>query len=437
MLTRFGHGLLAAAGLLLALALLFGNYYLLLAGSLPLFYVLGAASVPMPQGVEVERAIVPGKVPVGGVVRVEVRVRAARGRGLLEVHCPLPEMFALEEGTNLRVLRKARGPLDASFSFAVRCTKRGAWRLPPVAVEVVHALGVLAPRRGGVGGEALLEVKPRLEDLRRVRDLPGLARQVFPEGDLARTGSATTDFRELREYVHGDPPRSINWKATARRAAALAPAQRGRRPRPLVNEYEHEGRKTVWLFVDAARYMEVGSTLDNGFEQAVAAAGSVAKFYLDRGYQLGCYAYNARDQLVHPDTGTGQVLKVAQVLTALDAGEPRQTFAQAVERCRGFLARGKPLVVVVTRVGVDPEGLVEGVRRIRSLLGRRRRRLPVLVVAPDVYGLLPEGEGADAAALLRLQDRHAVARLRALGAAVVEWDPRRHPLASAVLWGAR
>jgi uncharacterized protein (DUF58 family) len=207
---------------------------------------------------------------------------------------------------------------------------------------------------------------------------------------------------------------------------------------PLVNEYEHEGRKTVWLFVDAASYLEVGSDVHNAFEAAVEAAGGLARFYLDRGFRLGAYVYNGHDQLLHPDTGTGQYLKLEHLLTTLRAREPWQGLPNAVQRCRGHLAEDKPYVVVVTRATEDTERLAEGVRRIRGMAGNRRRRLPVTVVSPAVYSLLTDGpRGQEAAQLLRRLDRPALAKVRALGATVVEWDPRQHPFASAMLWGVR
>lgn len=440
MLTRLATGCLALGGALLALGMLSGNYVLALSGAFPLLACLAGLGAQGPGGVEVQRSVEPVRVPSGGVVEVRLRVRAAKGQGLLEVHCPVPDEFVLEEGSNLHLLAKGRAPLDAEVTFKVRCTKRGTWDLAPVQVDALDQGGFAAARRSQHKDEASVEVKPALEDLRRVRDMPGYARTPLPHGDLAVTGTRTTDFKELRAYAPGDPPRAINWKATARRQAALPPrAQRNHHQAPLVNEYEHEGRKTVWLFVDAGTHMEVGSTLDNAFEHGLRASASVSRFYLERGYRLGMYVYNARGQtqLLVPNTGSGQILKVHQTLMRLRTGAPSEGLRDAVERCRGFLHQGRPLVVVVTRASQDTDRLVEGVRRVRSLTGRRRRKLPVMVITPQVPTAKGEGPQEDAAVVVRRLDRHAIARVRALGAAAVEWDPAKHPLATAMLWGVR
>ncbi|MCA1813603.1 MAG: DUF58 domain-containing protein [Halobacteriales archaeon] len=431
MLTRAGSALLHCALALLVLGLTLGNYYLVLAAALPLFVWLGALGVPEPGPVAVERSLSPGRLHVGELLRVEVRVRARRGLGLLEVQCPVPEVFELVDGSNLHLLRKGLGALDASFAFTVRCTKRGSWDLEPVRVESVHGLGVRAPVRLTAGEAARFEVLPRLMGIGRIRAPPGHARLLFPEADHARTGVRTNEFLEIREYAWGDPVTSINWKATARQRSTehfAAP--------PLVNEYEREGKKSVWLFVDAAPYMEVGSTAENVFERAVEAAGSVAKFYLDRGYRVGCYVYNGQDQLVHPDTGGRQFLRIRQVLTDLTPGQPGQGLRAAVERCRGFLIQGRPLVIVVTRLGADQAALTDGIRRLRVLTGGLRRRLPVIVLSPHARHA-PSGTDYQVDALLRPLNRPHALQVRGMGAALIEWDPHRVNLATALLRGVR
>ncbi|HVL87395.1 MAG TPA: DUF58 domain-containing protein [Candidatus Thermoplasmatota archaeon] len=441
MLTKSGHALLATSLALLAAGLTFGNYAYLLVGSFPLFIVLAAIGLDEPRDVRVERNVSRTNVRAGDRVTVEVRVACAGGRGLLEVHVPLPEPFELVEGSNLHLLRKDAGPLEASFAFTFRATKRGTWSLPATRLEAVHALGLRDPVAWVQGDDAVLEVKPRLAGLRRTRAAPGFARRIFPENDEARIGVQTTDFREIRDYAFGDPPSAINWKATARRQAGAAPLPGGGAmpALPLVNEYEREGKKTVFLFVDAAAYMEVGTSVENAFERGLEAAGSVARFYLDRGYRLGAYVYNAQDQLLHPDTGRRQFLRLGQVLLRLAPSPPRQGLRAAVERCRGYLVNGRPLVVVVTRATEDTDGLADGLRRLRAITGRRRRLLPVVVVTPSPYALLPAREeyGEDVVTLLSRLDRPALSRVRRLGAAVVEWDPRRHGFESAFLRGAR
>src|SRR5437667_141815 len=112
--------------------------------------------------------------------------------------------------------------------------------LPMLLVLAGGSLGAphdIAVERSEAGAPLHLEVTPRVLPVKRIRSLLGYARAMFPESDLARTGTPTTEFRELRDYVRGDPPRSINWKATARRQAGIPLGQGHGRALPLVHEY--------------------------------------------------------------------------------------------------------------------------------------------------------------------------------------------------------
>ena len=83
----------------------------------------------------------------------------------------------------------------------------------------MDALGLTQTRQGTLGEPIELLVQPTILNLRRIRGVPGIATSPFPVIDIAKIGVATTDFREIRSYVHGDPVKNINWKATARKAA--------------------------------------------------------------------------------------------------------------------------------------------------------------------------------------------------------------------------
>ena len=118
-------------------------------------------------------------------------------------------------------------------------------------------------------------------------------------------GIITTDFREIRDYLPGDPYRSINWKATARRAVQY------RDSFPKVNEFEREGKKIVWIFLDKSAEMSLGPMIKNPFEYAIQAAACLARFYLERDCKVGLCIYSARgaEKIVFPDVGGRQYYK--------------------------------------------------------------------------------------------------------------------------------
>ncbi len=115
-------------------------------------------------------------------------------------------------------------------------------------------------------GDAAVEITvvPRTRAIRRVNQIMGRAHTRNPNDGIAAAGVATTDFSELHPYQPGDPMRIVNWKASARNSNSANPL--------LVNEYEPEGRKAVWIFMDGADYMDVGTTLSALVDSALEAA---------------------------------------------------------------------------------------------------------------------------------------------------------------------
>ncbi|MBI4392406.1 MAG: DUF58 domain-containing protein [Euryarchaeota archaeon] len=428
-LTRTGYSVLAAATTLMSLGLALGNYYFIFAGLFPLFLALVAMSQPTPSGFTVTREVTGVPARTGDRVKVALKLRCEKGRGLIEAYAAIPPYFELVDGTNIQLFAKGRSIVEKEWSFTIRVTKRGSYVLPPLLVESVHPLGFLKPHTEKIGEPFTLDVRPRLAPVRRIRGLAGIAKRPFPENDMAKIGIKSNEFREIREYVWGDPPKTINWKATARRGEMP-----GMSPMPLVNEYEREGKKTVFLFVDAAKYMEVGSSVENAFEYGLEAASGIAQYYLDRGYQLGAYFYNAAEtKLIYPDSGNKQFMKVTQAAVGVQAGESREGLLSAVEKCKHYIVTGKPLVIIVTRPSGDVEATVGGIKRIRGILGRRKRRLPVLVIKPEFLSLMGAAgiAEADATRILAKIERPASMRVRKLGVSMIEWDPRKTSFAAA------
>ena len=437
MLTRTGGAVLFAGLGLLTSGIALGNAFYAALALVPFALFLAAVSVEAPHGIRATLRVSKPAPRVGEELLVEVEYEVPQGAGGVELHVPLPDTFELVQGHNVKLLAKRpREPLSGAFSFTVRPGKRGAVEVGPVRVESIHALGIRAPATGIAAPAVPLEVRPANAPVRRIRGLSGYARQMFPENDSAVSGIQTTEFRDIREYHVGDPIKTINWRATARN-----PGFHAGTGVPLVNEYEREGKKSVWLLLDAAPYMQVGTSVDNSFEAAVKAATGLAQFYLDRGYKLGAYIFNGdRQAFFYPDVGRKQMLRWQRAVTGLKPGDNAdEGLYGAVERSRRFLVQDKPLVVIVTRIGKADERTFLALKKLRGMSARRRKRIPVLIVSPVVHAHLPANEEYrhDIVDLLRRRERPIIQRVRRSGVRVVEWDPTQAPLESTLLAGAK
>jgi uncharacterized protein (DUF58 family) len=366
---------------------------LVLAAFIPIFMLV--SSIATPFGLKVTSYSISGGKYVGEEFEVEVRVRAY-GIGLLRLEHRLPDFFELVDGSNtvtsfIPIFREVR------VRYSAIATRRGVYRLEKLRWGFEDPLMVTF-REGVEKLDIQLEVKHRVRSVKRVRLARGVARKPFPEMDIAKLGVPGTDFREIRNYNPGDPVKFINWKATARKGEVM------------VNQFEVEGKKAVWIFVDANPYMIYGESDRNFLEAAVEAANALAYYFTSRGYRLGMYVIGAK-RLIYPDSGTRQFSKIARELLLTDVGDEFQSFERAFEECKPFLIAEKPLVILVTRVEkLKPR---RGIARLRRIW---RRGLPVMVISLKFEW----GEGYGARILDGVR-RAFVSSLSGM-ADVVEWE---------------
>ena len=422
-------GFLGLFGGVFILALLLGNFILLSFSLVPLFLILLGLLLKPPKTINVKTGEIKKPIWAGDVIEISHEVVIGDGVGVVLLHQKLPAEFELVRGNNFKIFWKEAGEKSFIWSYSVRCPKRGKYVLPKVNWESRHILGLLQTSFGSSGSAIEMIVRPKILNIRRIRGIPGIALSPYPVIDIARIGVPTTDFREIRNYRQGDPIRAINWKVTARQAGRGVFW-------PLVNDFEVEGKKAVWIFLDAAAYMEVGTTVENAFEYALEAANGVAFYYLERGYRVGVYVYHDERKLCYPDSGRKQFNRLSQELIELKTSPTGDEFPQAIDRCRGYILGLRPLCIIISRLdGPLAKSLLDGVKKLAKFRGRSRRRFPVMVISIPGYEVLPKSTRYEryAALLSRLETRPLVHALQRLGAAVLEWNPRRESFATALL----
>lgn len=370
------HTGLSRSLLLLALvpavaALLLGNATLLLIGGALLVALLRARE-PVPEGGSVDVTLEETRVRRGDRFTARVDATLEPGTALGLAHQPLPETFALDEGSNVHLFDAGTTRQER---FDVACPRRGHYPLEAPTLSAVHPLG-LAPELVLAHGEpAEVTVEPTAVPLRSEPRLRGPG-QRQPGAARTTYGPASTEFEELRDYQRGDPLKHVNWKATAREST--------RNLDLIVNEYEPEARANVWFFLDLHESLEVGTSVDTTLESAIEIALALVHQVTGRGHRVGGATYNGdRKATFYPDSGSRQRLVVAQELATVTPGRGHEGLPSAVERVKGFLARERPVCFVITRPEVHTESLAAGVRRIHKHTASQRGATPVTVLAPE------------------------------------------------------
>jgi uncharacterized protein (DUF58 family) len=234
--------------------------------------------------------------------------------------------------------------------------------------------------------------------LRRTLALPGETR--------SRAVGASGEFFGIREAAPGDPPRRINWWASARF---------GRR---LVNEYSLDRTGDLIVLIDT-RPTGLGPAVDARLlTVSKAAAFGLAESFLRDKSRVGIGTYGEFLHVVPLATGRTQRLRLRNLLLATEVAD----LAGPAERCAVSLRRYFPsrtnTVLLSPLVGESQANLVAHIRR---------RGFPVVVLSPSylpLYSAHGEGLAQDESLVLRF------ARLRRLGelaqvwkdAPVVDWE---------------
>ncbi|HEU4584793.1 MAG TPA: DUF58 domain-containing protein, partial [Gemmatimonadaceae bacterium] len=214
-------------------------------------------TIPARWQLEVVREL-PARVGLGDPVEGSYRVVSRAKRALrVELFDRLPGSVTVERARSARQVVPPEGEISLPFSITGR--ERGEWPLGPIVVRVDGALGLMRRTIRSEPGDSVLVV-PSMTGVRHLR-LLAIQHRLRDAGvrNIRRRGEGTT-FANLREYVTGDDPRHVDWKATARRHKLIT------------REFTVEQGQTVMIAIDAGRMMTQLSDGVPRFEYALSSA---------------------------------------------------------------------------------------------------------------------------------------------------------------------
>jgi uncharacterized protein (DUF58 family) len=390
-----------------------------------------------PSEVEVEREL-PGIVPLGAQARVVWRIshRGGRARGAraragsgpgdprpwdplgrgIRVRVADELAPSLGAGTRrVRVVVPPRGRVTAAT--VVRPSRRGRFTPTEIVVRVEGPLGLVArQRRRRLPG--VLRVYPPF-DSRDEAELRVNKARILEVGLRSAQGrGGGTEFDSLREYGVDDEFRRIDWAATARSG------------KPIVRTYRAERNQTVLLLLDSGRTM-AGRVADvPRLDHAMDAVMMLTSLATRLGDRAGLVAFDREVRaVVGPGHARDQLSRVTEAMYQLQPllveSDYRGAFAETLARFRR-----RAMLVVLTELA--EQAVSETLLPALPLIARDHLVVVASVSDPEVRGwalATPVEPGAayrKAAAVAALADRRrTVARLRGLGAVVVDAPPGR------------
>jgi uncharacterized protein (DUF58 family) len=353
-----------------------------------------------------------GKLSIGRNNPVTLTIKSGQNR-----HKSPPFNYQIRDGvppdlpgTPQLISGRLEPNTSKTTTYTVHPYRRGEYQWSGIYVRQLGGWG-LAWHQWRVDAAQTVAVYPDLVGLKSLSirltlQSTGAMRQMRKQG-------IGTEFSELREYNAGDDPRSIDWKATARRN------------RPLIRVLEPEQEQTVIILLDRGRLMTANIQGYQRFDLGLNATLSLALTAIQRGDRVGVGVFDRYlTTWMPPQRGQSHFNKILDRVSRIQPELLEPDYLGAVTTIIKQQSR-RALVVIITDI-IDDIASAE----LLTALGRLTPRyLPFCVTLRDPQVDLRAGElaadipgaYAQAVALDFLQQRElAFANLKRRGVLVLD-----------------
>jgi uncharacterized protein (DUF58 family) len=341
--------LLATALLTLALLLNDLEIGVLILGLASLFFFSNLWGLPEKIDIKLEREVVPDETFGDEDIRVESRLENLTGASLgnLEITETVDDRITPERGAaNTTASIGASEVFRLVFEF--HSPSRANYQIGPLIVRARDPFGFYLSEKKLKPDT--LSVMPRPERLRGTQLRP---RHVGPWPGVipSRVLGLGTEFYSIREYIPGDDPKRINWKATARYNELI------------VNETEAERVTDVMIVLDTD--VSLFGTADNElFERGLQAAASYARLLLRQGNRVGLVLQGGERGSLPASFGKRHERRILYLLAAAKPGRATVSTSYVMNLLARRMLPSRSQVVIISPL-FDPE-IKEGVNQLAA-----------------------------------------------------------------------
>jgi len=217
----------------------------------------------------------------------------------------LPEGVTAEHPGGILV--QIGGRETVALPYTATALRRGVYPIRSVSFSTRFPFGLFhQERRRALAGE--LVVYPRLGQV--ASNFLGRAQSLAQTRRQSRTARGVEEFRGLREYRHGDNPRWIHWKTSAKLG------------QPLVKEYEAVVTERAFLLLDT----RCAASGEEPLEGAISFVATLARDLMLRGFHVSLATYAPDLVVTAAMKGTGGLHAMLDVLARLEPNPGRGLF---------------------------------------------------------------------------------------------------------------
>lgn len=385
-----------------------GVGYLTVLAGLVVFEYRG---LPGSDGLEVERRLGRLAFATPGEIRVTVTNRSGRTLRVQARDEIPPELGAAPIGDSARIVSGQ----SVEWGFEVCPVRRGHYTLDAVVVRVMRPGGFVS-REVRVPVPQNISVYPRFATSEEHRLLARLDRPDDASRRSRRIRGRGTDFESLTTYTRGDDPRTVDWKASAKRGFLV------------VRNLQTERGQQISLMIDGGRLMSEKIGEYSRFEHALNAAVMLSHVAQKRGDTVAVATFSDRvESFTPPIRGRAILPTVMDSLCAVQIRQVESDYWQVVGEVMAKLKR-RSLLIMMT----DVMDVAAGAGLINNMMRAARRHLVLCVVMTerriDEAARTPPEDVRSAflqaaAGHLKVQRQLALERMRARGILVLESPP--------------
>ena len=188
------------------------------------------------------------------------------------------------------------------FSYNLKPVKRGEYNFGSTNVYVASPIGFVR-RRYSFEGAKIVPVYPSYVQMKKY-ELMAISDRLTEAGvkRIRRIGHSM-EFEHIKEYVRGDDYRTINWKATARKANLM------------VNHFEDEKSQQVYSAIDIGRVMKMPFEGMSLLDYAINSSLVISSIAMHKQDKAGIITFSNKVSNILPaEHQARQMQKIQEVL---------------------------------------------------------------------------------------------------------------------------
>lgn len=224
---------------------------------------------------------------------------------------------------------------EKELTYELTPTQRGAYTFGAVNVFIETALGLLQ-RRLVHDFPMEVPVFPSIIQMKQF-ELKAFDRISHNQGikRIRRLGHSY-EFEQIKNYVRGDDYRSINWKASSRRAQLM------------VNQYEDERAQQVYSIIDKSRAMRMPFSGLSLMDYAINTSLAISNIALQKHDRAGLLTFS--DKIGTTLKADRKVNQLNKILNALYKEKERNLEAnyELLYHAARKLIKGRSLLILYT-----------------------------------------------------------------------------------------